>query len=488
MIFNSVTYLLFLSLVVCLFWVLPQRARLWMIFVASMTFYGFWRPEFLVVMLVAAGTDFFVARRIEASADDRVRWRWLLVSLIINLGLLFYFKYLFFFLDNAVATLHLFGYHDIQAPALSIVLPLGISFYTFQTISYTVDVYRKFIRAEKDFVLYGCFVIFFPQLVAGPILRGSELLGQLLARPQFRVETFVSGLRRILFGLFLKVVLADNIAPMVDFGFDQPVANLSAIDVLTLAFLFGFQIYFDFAAYSHIAIGSARLMGISFPENFNFPYMAHSPREFWRRWHISLSSWIRDYLYLPLLGAKVRDRSVDGLAVAVYEHAKNMRHPLMVLFLTWAIMGFWHGANWTFVMWGLFHATCVAIYRLIEAPVSTFPRAIRAIGGWSVTLPLMMLAWIPFRAQSVGMAVDMYGKLFSVQEWLYLGMRENTYLVAAFVFVSMTLTYGVHEYAGRWFREHRWLGFLGETVVIGTTTALVFVFLRPINQFIYFQF
>lgn len=488
MIFNSVTYLLFLTLVVCLFWVLPQRARLWMILFASVTFYGFWRLEFLSIMLVSAGTDFLAARRIEASMDDRLRWRWLLVSLFVNLGLLFYFKYLFFFLDNAVATLHFFGYHDFQTPALNIILPLGISFYTFQTISYTVDVYRKFIPAEKDFVLYGCFVTFFPQLVAGPILRGSELLGQLHAKPEFRLETFVGGLRRILFGLFLKVVLADNIAPLVDFGFEQPVANLSAIDVLTLAFLFGFQIYFDFAAYSQIAIGSARLMGISFPENFNFPYMASSPRDFWRRWHISLSSWIRDYLYLPLLGAKVSDRSVDGLAVATYHRGQNMRHPFVVLFLTWAIMGFWHGANWTFVMWGLFHASCIAIYRVIEAPVSTFPRAIRVLGGWFITLPLMMLAWIPFRAHSVGTAAEMYGKLFSVQQWLFLGMRENVYLVAAFVAVSMTLSFVVHKYACRWLSERRCLGFLSETVVIGITTALVFVFLRPINQFIYFQF
>ena len=488
MIFNSVTYLLFLSLVICLFWVLPQRARLWIILCASMTFYGFWRPEFLVVLLASACTDFFVAGRIEASADDRVRKRLLLVSLIINLGLLFYFKYLFFFLDNAVATLQFFGFQEIQTPALNIILPLGISFYTFQTIGYTVDVYRKFIRAEQDIVLYGCFVIFFPQLVAGPILRGSELLGQLLAKPQFRLATFVSGLRRILYGLFLKVVLADNISPLVDFGFYQPVTNLSAIDVLTLAFLFGFQIYFDFAAYSHLAIGSARLMGISFPENFNFPYMASSPREFWRRWHISLSSWIRDYIYLPILGAKVRDRSVDGLAVAVHQNGDNIRPPSVALFLTWAIMGFWHGANWTFLMWGLFHATCVAIYRVIEIPARTIPRAIRVIGGWSVTLPLMMLAWIPFRAQSVGAAIEMYGKLFSVQEWLYLGMRENTYLVAGLLFVSMILAYGVNEYAGAMLRERRWLGFLGETVIIGTTVALVFVFLRPINQFIYFQF
>lgn len=488
MIFNSVTYLVFLALSVSLFWVLPNRARLWMILLASLAFYGFWRPEFLIIMIVSAGTDFIVAQRIEASTAQRIRWRWLLLSLTVNLGLLFYFKYLFFVVDNAVAALNFLGLKSIETPALNIILPLGISFYTFQTISYTVDVYRKFIPAERDFVLYGCFVTFFPQLVAGPILRGSELLGQIARRPCFRLDTFVSGLRRILFGLLLKVVLADNIAPLVDFGFDQPVQNLSAIDVLTLAFLFGFQIYFDFSAYSHIAIGSARLMGISFPENFNFPYMANSPREFWRRWHISLSSWIRDYLYLPLLGAKVRDRSVDGLAVAAHESGRPTRHPVMALFLTWAIMGFWHGANWTFVVWGLFHAACIAGYRAVEKHASALPALLRTWGGWAMTLPLMMLAWIPFRSKTLEATFDMYAKLFSAGEWRYLGMRENTYLVAALIMLATMLAYLLHEHSGRWIGKGRVVAFMAETALMGAVVALVFVFLRPINQFIYFQF
>lgn len=488
MIFNSVTYLLFLSLVVCLFWFLPQRSRLWMILTGSLIFYGFWRPEFLIVMAVSAYTDFFVAQRIEACLIQRVRRRWLLLSLIINLGLLFYFKYLFFFLDNAVVILDFLGYKNLQVPALNIILPLGISFYTFQTISYSVDVYRKFIPAEKDFVLYGCFVTFFPQLVAGPILRGSELLGQLLAKPQFRLDTFVSGLRRILFGLFLKVVLADNIGPLVDFGFDRPTSNLSAIDVVTLAFLFGFQIYFDFAAYSSIAIGSARLMGIKFPENFNFPYMANSPREFWRRWHISLSSWIRDYLYLPLLGSRVRDRSVGGLSIAAHEENKRMRHPLIALYLTWGIMGLWHGANWTFLLWGLYHASAIAVYRAIESPIKTLPAAVRSFGGWLITLPVVMLAWILFRAESIGVAREMYEKLFFLQEWSYLGMRENTYLVAFCIFLAMVVAWLSHEYFVIWIHKRKWLWFLGEILISSVAIALVFVFLRPINQFIYFQF
>lgn len=487
MIFNSVTYLLFLALSVCLFWLLPKRSRLWMLFAASMTFYGFWRPEFLAVMLLSAATDYFVAQRIEAVEEITKRRLWLLASLAVNLGLLFYFKYLLFVVDNATIVLRFFGY-EVQSPVLNIVLPLGISFYTFQTISYTVDVYRRFIPAERDFVLYGCFVMFFPQLVAGPILRARELLHQLAAKPVFRMDTFVSGLRRILFGLFLKVVLADNIAPLVDEGFAQPVSAMSALDVLTLAFLFGFQIYFDFSAYSHIAIGSSRLMGISFPENFNFPYMASSPREFWRRWHISLSSWIRDYLYLPLLGVKVQDRSVGGLAAATQDYEKPKRNATLVLFLTWAIMGFWHGANWTFVIWGLYHAAFIAAYRATGGVTSRLPEIVRRWAGWAITLFLAMLAWIPFRAQTVADTLGMFAKLLSPQEYLYLGMRENTYLVAAAVLVSMMLAYQFHERAHKWFADRRWLLFVAETVQMGVVVVLAFVFLRPISQFIYFQF
>ena len=204
----------------------------------------------------------------------------------------------------------------LNSPAFRIILPLGISFYTFQTISYSVDVYRRHTRAVRDFALYGSYVTFFPQLVAGPILRAEEVVSQLRTRAPFDLHFITEGISRILQGLFLKVVLADNIAPLVDAGFNIDVQAMSAVDTWCLAFLFGFQIYFDFAGYSHIAIGCAKLMGITFPENFNFPYAARSFKSFWRRWHISLSSWIRDYLYLPLLGVEVMDpvsKSTGGL-------------------------------------------------------------------------------------------------------------------------------------------------------------------------------
>ena len=241
-------------------------------------------------------------------------------------------------------------------------MPLGISFYTFQTISYVVDVYRKVINHEPNFFIYGCYVTFFPQLVAGPILRANEVIPQFKNHINFKYEYLNIGIRRILYGLFLKVVLADNIAPLVDLGFSTDNNSLSAIDIWTLSFLFGFQIYFDFSAYSHIAIGSAKLLGITFPENFNFPYVSSSPKEFWQRWHISLSSWIRDYLYLPIAGVKFQKNSIGGLPVEVHQDHRNK---IKSLFITWSIMGLWHGANWTFLIWGLYHAIIIFSYRLI---------------------------------------------------------------------------------------------------------------------------
>ena len=235
----------------------------------------------------------------------------------------------------------------------------------------------------------------------------------------------------------------------MDSGFQQPLASLSALDVWTLAFLFGFQIYFDFSAYSSIAIGSARLMGIHIPENFNFPYLANSPREFWRRWHISLSSWIRDYLYFPLQGIKVRDRSTGGIAVDVNNLKEGLRAPLFALFITWLVMGLWHGANWTFALWGIYHASLIAGYRFSENKFKNFPVWLKVYGGWAITLPLIMLGWIPFRSASVESTLSMFSKLISPSQYLWLGMRENTYLITVLLLMASIISYAVHKISGR---------------------------------------
>ncbi len=300
MVFNSVTFLIFLFIVVTAYWFLKPAVKMWMLLIASCVFYGFWRWEFLSVMFISALTDYFTAIEIgKTPLENKKKRRFFLgVTLLVNLGLLFYFKYLYFLTENINLSMD-WLYIDYQLPLYKIILPFGISFYTFETISYTVDVYRGLIKPEKKFIHYALFVTFFPKLVAGPIQRASELIEQLKNKPNFNWGFIIYGFERILLGLFLKVVLADNIAPFVDEGFALPTNSLSALDVWTLGFLFGFQIYFDFSAYSHIALGAAQMMGIKIPENFNYPYIASSFKDFWKRWHISLSSWIRDYLYLP---------------------------------------------------------------------------------------------------------------------------------------------------------------------------------------------
>jgi D-alanyl-lipoteichoic acid acyltransferase DltB (MBOAT superfamily) len=487
MIFNSVTFLLFLVTVTVAYWLLPNRIKIWLLFISSILFYAFWKVPFVSLMLISAANDFFLSKLIYRTAEERQKKTYLIISLCVNLGLLVYFKYLYFFAASGVDFINLFG-AKVTLPYFEIILPLGISFYTFQTISYTIDVYRGFLKPVDDFVLYGSYVMFFPQLVAGPILRAGEVVEQLSIRPKFRLAFIAQGLERILFGLFLKVVLADNIAGLVDEGFAIPPGQLSGIDVWTLAFLFGFQIYFDFSAYSHIAIGSAKMMGIDFPENFNFPYAAKSFKVFWKRWHISLSSWIRDYLYLPLMGAKVHDRSTGGLGESLEQNKPTWRDKAKALFLTWAIMGLWHGANWTFVCWGVYHAMLIFFERLLSPVRRGIDKRYRSILGWCITLPLAMLGWIPFRAQNLSDVGIMFSKVVNPFQYTFLGIRENTYLITALMLVMTTGAYLIHEYLGTFLERRPVLAFPVNVVKFAIIIMLVFTFLRPISQFIYFQF
>ena len=485
MIFNSVTYLLFLFIVTILYWSFNIRARLYLIFFASLSFYGFWKVEFVSLMLISAINDYWMSILITETDSIKKKKMFLSISLFVNLGLLFVFKYLFFFTDNLQSFIQLIGL-DINIPLFDLILPLGISFYTFQTISYTVDVYRGFIKPQRDFITYACYVMFFPQLVAGPILRAGEVIHQFLLKKQFQLDYFVYGIERILYGLFLKTVLADNIAPLVDRGFMIPTSYLSALDVWALAFLFGFQIYFDFSAYSHIAIGSAKLMGIDFPENFNFPYAATSFKDFWKRWHISLSSWIRDYLYLPLKGAKVEDRSTGGLNI---EKNKKIDKNNSALFITWAIMGLWHGSNWTFVVWGLYHSILIYLERFFNGWNKFLSNSQRKIVGLIITLPLAMLGWIPFRAKNVSETINMLIKIIDYREYSYLGLRENTYLITVLMLIFFVIGYLYNnKIKPRLINNST----NGKNLLIifeySLLITLVFIFLRPINQFIYFQF
>ena len=479
MVFNSLTYLLLLSTVVFLFWNISYYYRFYLIFLSSLTFYGFWKIEFIPLLLFSTFLDWWIGLNM-VNLNDKKRKNLLILSLSVNLGILFFFKYLIFFTEN---TIGLFNIFDVMLDPIifKIILPLGISFYTFQTISYTVDVYKKSIKPEKSFIIYACYVTFFPQLIAGPILRAKEVISQFKRFNYFKWNYITQGLRRILYGLFLKVVIADNIAPLVDSGFGLPISEISALDVWTLAFLFGFQIYFDFCGYSHIALGSAKMIGITFPENFNFPYMASSPKDFWRRWHISLSSWVRDYIYFPLLKIKIHNSSVGGL-----EKATSNKNDQITLFITWSLMGLWHGANWTFLIWGLYHAFFILIYRLTRPLTNNLKN--KNILGWLFTLPIIMLSWIPFRSNSIETSFQMWIKVINPINYSYLGLHENIYIVTLLIALGILITYYVKEKTIKKKLSKNVLFFIGDIVFISFLFYFTFIFLRPINQFIYFQF
>ncbi|MEN2785441.1 MBOAT family O-acyltransferase [Sphingomonas qilianensis] len=494
MLFNSVTFLfLFLPIICVLYWQLRATARLWLLLIASTIFYGFWRIEFVPLMLGSAIMDYYLALAIDRQEDPRRRKRLMQVSIVVNLAILGFFKYFLFVRDSLFSASELLGFHP-SFTTLNIILPLGISFYIFQTLSYTIDVYRRDIAPERSLLRYMTFVTFYPHLVAGPIMRPDILIPQLKDPAPFYGQQVRRGIERIIAGLFLKVVLADTIAGFVDQGFAGSLAQISAFDAWTLAFLFGFQIYFDFAGYSSIAIGAAMIMNIYVPENFNFPYVATSPREFWKRWHISLSTWIRDYVYIPLIGRyrapghgawdTLAERSETVAGQPPVSDAKRTR----ALFSTWAIMGLWHGANWTFVLWGLYHAVMVWAQRLL-APRLRFPGgAIGALLGVAITLPLMMAAWIPFRAKSLGDTFILWGKMLDPRQYHAFGLAPNSYIMAAALTLAMFAVWFVRDRLVPRLAVDSAALLAAKSLYLTITIALVFVMLEVKSTFIYFQF
>jgi len=483
--FNTVSYLIFLFVAVGGYWLLPQVRRKWLLLAASLLFYAAWRWEFVFLIGFSALVDYFFSLKIYDAHSQQRRKLFLMSSLSINIALLLYFKYTYFLVDNMVGVGRLFG-QDWKADVGNIILPLGISFYTFLSISYTVDVYRRLYDPIRNFGVYLTYVMYWPHMIAGPILRAHELIPQITRPHHFHLEHLAVGVRWILFGLFLKVVLADQIAPMVDDAFAITPAALGGFDVMTMAFAFGFQIYFDFAGYSMVAIGSARLLGVRFPDNFDWPYLATSPREFWQRWHITLSSWIRDYLYLPLSGMPFRDRSDGGLDVQ-FAHKKSTLRLTLALFLTWFIMGLWHGASWRFAFWGIWHALFIFAYRLLQGRFDNWPRVVLLVSGWGLTLWVVMLGWIPFRAESLDHAISLLARLGDLQSYTRLGFRENFYLVTSLLLGGMLLARAALALRPRLIRLHYVEPVLDVTVMASVMFG-VFVFLRPISQFIYFQF
>jgi alginate O-acetyltransferase complex protein AlgI len=383
--FNSIEYALFLPAVVTAYYLLGQAHRWKLLLAASYAFYAAWKPGYLLLIVASTLVDYWAGLRMDA-ASKKQKKVFLWASLAVNLGLLFTFKYFNFFAETFNALLGYSG--TAQAlPALEVLLPVGISFYTFQTLSYTIDIYRGERRAESHLGLFALYVAFFPQLVAGPIERSTRLLPQLHKEHRFSYTRSLAGLELILWGLFKKVVIADRLAVLVDAVYGNPGAHTGPMLICATVF-FAFQIYCDFSGYSDIAIGSARLLGIDLMVNFRAPYFAASIGEFWQRWHISLSTWFRDYVYIPLGGS----RTSKG------RHLGN-------LLITFVVSGLWHGANWTFIVWGLLHGCWLVAEVLLgindKRPTQFWPRLGRQL--W--VFFLANVAWVFFRAANIGDAI-----------------------------------------------------------------------------------
>ena len=393
MTFNSYQFLIFFPIVYGLNFALPQRLRSLMLLVASCLFYMAFVPQYILVLGFTIVVDYYAGLHIEQAIGTRRR-AFLIASIVANVGMLAIFKYYNFFAEQVDTAARALSW-KAPLPLLSIVLPIGLSFHTFQAMSYTIEVYRGNQRAERSFIVYALYVMFFPQLVAGPIERATNLLAQFHKAHRFDPDRFVSGLTLALWGLFKKVVIADRLAHLVGTVYDNPYAQQD-VSLTVATVLFAYQIFCDFSGYSDIAIGTARMMGFDLMTNFRSPYLAASVPEFWRRWHISLSSWFRDYLYFPL-GGNRRGRSI------FYRN-------VLIVFL---LCGLWHGANWTFIVWGGLHGTYLILSVLTDEPrrrlwqtlgLTRFPALLR-IGGVMTTFALVCVAWTFFRARNVDEAL-----------------------------------------------------------------------------------
>jgi alginate O-acetyltransferase complex protein AlgI len=465
--FNSTVFALFFAAVWVGYWLLRRREapRVWLLLIASYFFYGYWDPRFLWLIGGSTALDYSIGRVLSSTSAPGRRRLLVTLSLVGNLGALAFFKYWGFFIEEAGALIESLGL-QANLPTLRVILPVGISFYTFQTLSYTLDVYRGALTPERNFARFALFVAFFPQLVAGPIVRARDFLPQIPRPPVLTSAAFSSGLWLIFWGLTKKIVLADLLGrELVDDVWSNPEG---AGGWLTLIGIYGYalQIYGDFSGYSDCAIGVARLLGFELSRNFDFPYRSTAPREFWRRWHISLSTWLRDYLYISLGGNR-------GGNWAMYRN----------LMLTMTLGGLWHGASWMFVIWGVYHGAILVIDRLLglEDPKGALHRSVRVLAMFQFTC----LGWVFFRSQTTGDAWAVLGSLFQP-------VAEGARTPSALVAWVMAGAFAVHLFGaidedrlGRGFVR---LPAVVQGVIYAFWVGLLMSFQVGAKPFIYFQF
>jgi len=485
MLFNSIDFAIFLPIVYILYWFVTNRnlaLQNFLIIVSSFIFYGWWDWRFLILMVSSASVDYVVGILLTKENNLRKRKLLLSCSIIVNLGILAFFKYFNFFVDNFVDVFSILGI-KFNTISLRIVLPVGISFYTFQELSYIIDVYRKKIEPTKSIIDYFAFVSFFPQLVAGPISRAANLLPQFYKKRTFDYSKAVDGLRQILWGLFKKVVIADNCAEYANMFFNNS-DHYSGYSLGLGALFFTFQIYCDFSGYSDIAIGTARLFGFEIMRNFAFPYFSRDMAEFWRRWHISLTTWFRDYLYIPLGGSKG----------GTWFKVRNV-------FIIFIVSGFWHGANWTFIVWGILNAIYFLPLLLLNknrtnieviAHGKNLPN-LKEFLNMCITFCLTVFAWVFFRANNIKEAfsyitqlfigVFQYpGSIFHISFW----SPYQTILILIIIFIIIEWfgreqQYAIADLGLKWYKPLRWAMYY-------SIILCILYFGKKEQPFIYFQF
>ncbi len=437
MIFNSLTFLAFIAIFLPLYFALKGKARLLLSLTASYIFYGWWDWRFLSLIAISTLVDYYLGLSMERENEEKGRRKLLIISMVLNLGFLGFFKYFNFFTDSFVSMLQGFGMNP-SVHTLKIILPVGISFYTFQSMSYTIDVYRKHIQAEKSLLRFSTFVAFWPQLVAGPIVRAADFLPQFQKDHDFNWDRIVSGTGRILWGFFKKCVVADSLAPFVDQIFAEP-NGFASVNLLIGVIFYSFQIYCDFSGYSDIAIGFARILGYDFNENFRKPYFSQNFSEFWSRWHISLSSWLRDYLYIPLGGNRAGK-------LATYKN--NM--------LTMLLGGLWHGANWTFVFWGFLHGMYLIGQRQLGKPFGSmmnglrFPKGLKIGVNIALTYFFTCLAWVFFRSPNFATAMDVITGIADLEGFGFVNVMNKFTVMKGVLLIGILLVIEVSDLRMRW--------------------------------------
>jgi len=485
MLFNSIQFLIFFPVVMMLYFITPFKIRWILLLIASYYFYMCWKVDYIVLIIISTLIDYICSNQMAKLESKKTRKKWLLISIFSNLGILFGFKYFNFFSENIQT---LFNQYNVfyEIPIFNVLLPVGISFYTFQTLSYSIDVYNGKTPAQKHLGVFAVYVSFFPQLVAGPIERSNHLLPQFFKEHKFSYDRVKSGLQKMLWGFFKKIVIADNLAILVD-GVYNNLDNYTGITLIVATIFFTFQIYCDFSGYSDIAIGSARVMGFELRENFKRPYFSKSIQEFWQRWHITLSSWFKDYLYIPL----------GGNRVVKWKWYYN-------IIITFLLSGLWHGANWTFIIWGALHGIYLIVAITFKYPKKYFSQKISKYSpkidttiDVIITFLLVAFAWIFFRANNLDDAIYVIKNMFAdLNEYNNLGGQFRGIgiylndLIKYFFLILFLIGYSTYERTDDVWKKLQlkpsWIRWSIYYIML-----YGILFLAPhstINNFIYFQF